>query len=536
MMKMKTIVLVVALAACGWGLAASAAVETNDWWVGKGPLVEEFSKSCPIQRVGVLEKPWTFIHDPAMIVHKGTIFCAWYNCTKGEMEGESVIRGTWSADGGRTWAEVRLFAGDPARKVHYVPPAFGSDGRDLFLFVSKMTGPDRVFELEILKWNAATKAFALVQTVKAPFLINTNAIRLGDGRWICGGRAAAKVGDLPQTPAVLVSRTAKLDGAWDVVRIDDGKSPDGKGYWIPETALIVDGQNVTAFTRCRKETAVVHESTDGGRTWDKGHFAMLGGRSISWSKMYGGRLKDGRRYLVCNLDGARDTLVVLLSAKGERKFSKAITVIAGITPEVANYPYWLYPSAVERDGRLLVLFTAHMECAGFADVTLETELPAFVRGRLDHPMHLKHLKRFAQFSPHMQKAFDFMLRKDLRTLPVGRYEIDGDNCWAMIQQVDLRKLEPEMKIEAHRRYIDIQMPLEGCELYGTAWIRGDEPALGFDVAKDVGFMEVPVRETELRAGETAYAIFLPPHGAHAPCCSKDGTGSIRKLVIKVRRD
>ena len=193
-------------------------------------------------------------------------------------------------------------------------------------------------------------------------------------------------------------------------------------------------------------------------------------------------------------------------------------------------------SAVERDGKLLVLFTAHMECAGFAEVSLETGLPAFVRGRLDHPMHLKHLKRFAQFSPHMQKAFDFMLRKDLRTLPVGRYEIDGDNCWAMIQQVDLKKLEPEMKIEAHRRYIDIQMPLEGCELYGTAWIRGDEPALGFDVAKDVGFMEVPVRETELRAGETAYAIFLPPHGAHAPGCSKDGTGSIRKLVIKVRRD
>ena len=86
------LLVVAALAACG---GASAAVETNNWWVGKGPLVEEFSKSCPIQRVGVLEKPWTFIHDPAMIVHKGTIFCAWYLRLPREFA-LSYTRGTWS--------------------------------------------------------------------------------------------------------------------------------------------------------------------------------------------------------------------------------------------------------------------------------------------------------------------------------------------------------------------------------------------------------------------------------------------------------
>jgi hypothetical protein len=34
-----------------------------------------------------------FLHDSAIVAHKGALFAAWYNCPAGEIVGESIIRG-----------------------------------------------------------------------------------------------------------------------------------------------------------------------------------------------------------------------------------------------------------------------------------------------------------------------------------------------------------------------------------------------------------------------------------------------------------
>ena len=135
--------------------------------------------------------------------------------------------------------------------------------------------------------------------------------------------------------------------------------------------------------------------------------------------------------------------------------------------------------------------------------------------------------------PLFGKAFAFLKRDDLATLPLGRHDIDGDRCWANIQEVELAA-PSERKLEAHRRFIDIQAPITGCETIGLAEMDAAALALPFDVEKDFVLYDGPSRLVTLAPGD--FAIFFPPLGAHAPCCrvpGGQGPARIRKVVVKV---
>ena len=54
-----------------------------------------------------------------------------------------------------------------------------------------------------------------------------------------------------------------------------------------------------------------------------------------------------------------------------------------------------------------------------------------------------------------QKAFDFLKNSDLEHMEVGRYEIDGDDIYAMIQKQTTAAPENK-KAESHYKYIDIR--------------------------------------------------------------------------------
>ena len=102
--------------------------------------------------------------------------------------------------------------------------------------------------------------------------------------------------------------------------------------------------------------------------------------------------------------------------------------------------------------------------------------------------------------------------------------------FALVQECDLKPVS-EMKIEAHRRYIDIQSPLTGPEAYGVGRLSDANMALPFDAEKDIGFYEQPMDVVVVNPGE--FMMFRPPYGAHGPSCSIDGPRRISKIVIKV---
>ena len=145
---------------------------------------------------------------------------------------------------------------------------------------------------------------------------------------------------------------------------------------------------------------------------------------------------------------------------------------------------------------------------------------------------LRNVARYADYGANFAKAVAFLQRKDLKCLPTGRYEIDGSNAYAMVQEVALKRWG-EGRPELHREYFDIQLPLTGVETVGVG--RLDPKAQGnFDEAADFGFYDgTPVEPLTLNFGE--FVILHPATCAHAPCCTLDDVRTIRKIVVKVRQ-
>ena len=140
--------------------------------------------------------------------------------------------------------------------------------------------------------------------------------------------------------------------------------------------------------------------------------------------------------------------------------------------------------------------------------------------------------RYESLHPIFKKAFAFLRREDLTRLDVGRYEIDGSNCWAMVQDAALVPFD-DRKIEAHRKFIDIQAPISGPETIGVCEMTPEQLALPFDEKDDYVLFNGKSTPVTLCPGE--FAIFFPPYGAHAPGCrAEGGPDRIRKVVIKVR--
>jgi len=144
---------------------------------------------------------------------------------------------------------------------------------------------------------------------------------------------------------------------------------------------------------------------------------------------------------------------------------------------------------------------------------------------------LEQHRRYTGLSPRFAAAFDF-LEKLPAGRPDGRYDIDGDNCFALLQSYATRP-QAQGTFEAHQRYIDIQFIQSGVETMlwsPLAALRVTQPYLA---EKDVALFAMPAQATQinLRAGE--FAIFFPEDG-HAPGLECGGSSAVRKVVIKVR--
>jgi len=139
---------------------------------------------------------------------------------------------------------------------------------------------------------------------------------------------------------------------------------------------------------------------------------------------------------------------------------------------------------------------------------------------------------YLSFSPRFAAAFAF-LQNVPANIPLGRHDIDGDNCFALVQTYTSKPLT-QAKFEAHKKYLDIQFIQSGRETLLWAPLAActqiTEPYLE---EKDVMFFALPAAMTQinLRAGE--FAIFSPTDG-HAPGVEYGGAVEVRKIVIKVR--
>ena len=132
------------------------------------------------------------------------------------------------------------------------------------------------------------------------------------------------------------------------------------------------------------------------------------------------------------------------------------------------------------------------------------------------------------------KAFTFLSNTDLSKLEVKRYDIDGNNLYALVSEYT-SKNEDAADFEAHRKYIDIQYVISGKEIMEVTPLASLKKVMvPYDETKDIEFMTVEQKSGH-RADQNNFFIFFPSD-AHRPGM-KDGPNSpVKKIVIKLKVD
>ena len=127
-------------------------------------------------------------------------------------------------------------------------------------------------------------------------------------------------------------------------------------------------------------------------------------------------------------------------------------------------------------------------------------------------------------------ALIFLAETDFTKIDLGRYELDGDNIFYMVQSYDT---DPDKTIsEGHKKYIDIQFMVEGEEIIGVADIDDEKELTEAKEENDVWFYNCKTEPLTLSAGK--YMV-LYPNDLHCPGVATKGKAmTCRKVVVKVK--
>jgi len=142
--------------------------------------------------------------------------------------------------------------------------------------------------------------------------------------------------------------------------------------------------------------------------------------------------------------------------------------------------------------------------------------------------HLNNADFYARLNSGFAAAFEFLRRKDLADLQDGRYEIDGEHVYALVQHKQ-GKNRTDARMEVHRKYIDIQFSVAGTDEIG--WKSAScckKRETEFDTVKDREFF-TDAPDAYAAVAPENFAIFFP-RDAHSPM---NGSGELHKVVVKV---
>ena len=130
-----------------------------------------------------------------------------------------------------------------------------------------------------------------------------------------------------------------------------------------------------------------------------------------------------------------------------------------------------------------------------------------------------------------EKAFRFLATADLATLPKGRYELDGTDLYASVDEYLSREPE-DCRLEALRKYADIQYVITGQEQIGITPLAETLEAIPYHPDNDILFLDGEVGLYG-QATPTRFFIFFPDD-AHMPCLKSGERSIVKKVVVKVR--
>lgn len=144
---------------------------------------------------------------------------------------------------------------------------------------------------------------------------------------------------------------------------------------------------------------------------------------------------------------------------------------------------------------------------------------------------LANASLYAHLNSHFAAAFNYLQSAAFSTVAPGRYEIEGDKVFAIVQEYETADAANE-QMESHRKYIDVQYVISGEEMVGLALYNNQTCSKTYDADADfMLYADKPDFFAPLKAG--MFMIFFPTD-LHMPCINVgDIPAKVKKVVVKV---
>lgn len=141
---------------------------------------------------------------------------------------------------------------------------------------------------------------------------------------------------------------------------------------------------------------------------------------------------------------------------------------------------------------------------------------------------IENYKLYANINNRINKAFEYLINNNFEQIKPGKYTIDGDNIFALVQEYDTKEKE-DGKLEGHYKYIDIQYLIKGSEQMGVTSLT-NQMLIIKDIEKDYAFYDGDC--SYIKVNEGMFTVFFP-EDLHKPCIKLDKTSKVKKVVVKV---
>ncbi|WP_145593975.1 N-acetylneuraminate anomerase [Yersinia aleksiciae] len=140
---------------------------------------------------------------------------------------------------------------------------------------------------------------------------------------------------------------------------------------------------------------------------------------------------------------------------------------------------------------------------------------------------------FGGLPERLQWVLAYLAKQPLVELSCGRHEIDGELLFMNVMEFDTQPAESK-KAEMHRTYADVQLLISGIEGIEYSTLTPTERLEAYHADDDYQLIaEIPDKSL-LCMLPGMFAVFLPGE-PHKPGCKITGSGTIKKVVVKVHR-
>ncbi len=297
-----------------------------------------------------------FLHGVGLAWHKGKLYASFGHNKGAENTVTEEAQYRVSADGGKTWSELRIIDTGDEPELAVSHGVFLSHAGKLWAFHGAYYNRMQRIHTRAYSLDETTDQWIKHGTIiENGFWALNQPVQMKDGNWIMPGISAGGYSEKSTNPAAVAITHGDDFTKWDFILIPP---PPGLKMW-GESSIIVDGANILNIARYgAKPLALISLSKDHGHTWTTSAESNM---PMTTSKPCAGLLSNGQRYLLCttasNNGGRRSPLTIAVSKPGETLLSKVFVIRrTEFTGPGESQPSLSlsYPCAIEHEGKLYV--------------------------------------------------------------------------------------------------------------------------------------------------------------------------------------